>query len=201
MTTNALVASSWREYAPAVQTATVILDPEMPGVSALVSERARLGVDRHDELWDGLLHMSPWPNPRHGAVDASVMLLIGPRGRRSGLVPVTGFNVGDLSHNYRAPDGGLLRTADLAGSDTSVDSAALVWEIVSPGDESWLKFDFYAAHNVAELVIVDPRTREVHWFRLVAGRYERTDRSLLVDLSTSELAAQIDWPPLAQLER
>ncbi len=36
-------------------------------------------------------------------------------------------------------------------------TAALVVEIVSPGDKTWEKLPFYAAHSVDESLIVDPR--------------------------------------------
>ena len=35
-------------------------------------------------------------------------------------------------------------------------TAALVVEVVSPGDETYDKLQFYACHNVDEVLIVDP---------------------------------------------
>lgn len=71
---------------------------------------------------------------------------------------------------------------------------ALVIEIVSPGDETWEKLDFYAAHGVEELLIVDPREKEVSWLGLEAGEYKHLKRSRLIQLTANELAARIDWP-------
>ena len=45
-------------------------------------------------------------------------------------------------------------------------TAALVVEIVSPDDHTWEKLEFYAAHSVDELLIVDPAERRVHWLGL-----------------------------------
>jgi Uma2 family endonuclease len=42
-------------------------------------------------------------------------------------------------------------------------TAALAVEIVSPGDESWEKLPFYAAHKVEQVLIVDPATHTCHW--------------------------------------
>ena len=64
---------------------------------------------------------------------------------------------------------------------------------MSPGDESWLKFDFYAAHGVDEVVIVDGETNTVHWFVLRNGAYEPVDRSELLDLTVAEVTEAIDW--------
>ena len=41
-------------------------------------------------------------------------------------------------------------------------TAELVVEIVLPGDGTWDKLSFYAAHDVGELLIVDPQKGEVH---------------------------------------
>jgi hypothetical protein len=71
-------------------------------------------------------------------------------------------------------------------------SAALVIEIVSPGDDSWKKLPFYAAHHVDEVLIVDPAKRSVDWFGLNDGEYRPIERSTLIDLGPIELAEQID---------
>ena len=74
-------------------------------------------------------------------------------------------------------------------------TAAIVVEVVSPGDESWEKLPFYARQGVDEVLIVDPHTRDVHWLALSEGRFEPIERSTLVDLGPADLAARIDWPP------
>jgi Uma2 family endonuclease len=73
-------------------------------------------------------------------------------------------------------------------------TAALVVEIVSPGDETWDKLPFYAAHHVDEVLILDPDAREVHWLGLNGDRYEPVERSGLIELGAGELARMIDWP-------
>jgi Uma2 family endonuclease len=76
---------------------------------------------------------------------------------------------------------------------TYATTAALVVEIVSPGDETWEKVPFYAAHDVDEVLIVDPTTCDVHWLALDHGSYEPVARSRLIDLGPADLVAQIDW--------
>ena len=73
-------------------------------------------------------------------------------------------------------------------------TAALVVEILSPGDETWKKLPFYAAHRVDEVLIVDPSARVLHWLALKAGGYEPVERSGLIDLGQAELTRLIDWP-------
>ena len=100
------------------------------------------------------------------------------------------FNLGDEG-DYRVPDGGLQQDAS---DRVYYPTAALVIEIVSPGDESWEKLPFYAAHGVGEMLIVDPQQRTVSWLGLEAGEYQHLKRSRLIELGADELAAQIDWP-------
>lgn len=78
--------------------------------------------------------------------------------RRS--APPGEFNLGESEHDYRVPDGGLHRGRP---SGVWLPTAALVVEIVSPGDESWEKLPFYARHWVDEILIVEPHERAVHW--------------------------------------
>jgi Putative restriction endonuclease len=67
-------------------------------------------------------------------------------------------------------------------------------EIVSPGDESWAKLPFYAAHDVDEMLIIDPREHSVAWLGLTDGEYRPIDRGGLIDLGSDHLPGQIDWP-------
>ena len=110
--------------------------------------------------------------------------------RAAGLeVLVQEFALGD-SNDYRVPDGGLHRPG--AGGVWH-PTAALVIEIVSPGDETWDKLAFYAAHHVDEILIIDPPAREVSWLALSGAGYQPIRRSRLVELGVDELAEQIDW--------
>jgi Uma2 family endonuclease len=166
--------------------ATLVLgDP--PELQALRERRRRAGADRHDEVWEGVLHMTPEPSGAHLYVQQQLAELLGPVARAAGLIPgIGGFNLGSET-DYRAPDGGLFR-----GREFGVwhRTAALVLEIVSPRDETWSKLAFYAAHQVDELLIVDPLKRMVDWLALENGEYRPVQRSGLLDLAPVELAAR-----------
>jgi Uma2 family endonuclease len=71
---------------------------------------------------------------------------------------------------------------------------ALVVEIVSPGDETWQKLPFCAAHEVDEVLILEPEERVVHWLGLNGDEYQPIEHSGLIDLGPAELADKIDWP-------
>ncbi len=135
--------------------------------------------------------MNPPPSHEHGMIAQQLAVLLDPLARAIGLEPlVQEFAVGGRD-DYRVPDGGLHRPG---ASGVWHPTAALVIEIVSPGDETWDKLRFYAAHQVDELLIVDPQDRRVHWRALQDGEYRPVERSRLIDLGSSELAERIDWP-------
>jgi hypothetical protein len=73
-------------------------------------------------------------------------------------------------------------------------SAELVVEIVSPGDESRLKYEFYFRMGVAEVVIVDPEHRTVEWFVRDSSGFRPTERGNLLDISATALTELINWP-------
>jgi len=171
---------------------TLVRDPEPIELQRLRERREKLGLDHYDEVWEGVLHMNPPPSGEHQYVLQQLAVLLDPLARRAGLVPlVQVFAVGESRDNYRAPDGGLHRTQPRGVWHAT---AALVIEVVSPGDETWAKLPFYAAHDIDELLIIDPQVRRVHWLALQDGEYKPVQRSSLIELGPAELAQQLTWP-------
>jgi Uma2 family endonuclease len=170
----------------------LVLDPPSAGLEQLLERRRRSGLDRLDEVWEGVLHMVPAPGHAHASVTQQLAELLGPLARTAGLEPTMGeFNLGESEHDFRVPDGGLHRSG---AAGVWHPTAALVVEIVSPGDETWEKLPFYAGHDVDEVLIVDPAEREVHWLALQEGEYRPAKRSGLIELGAQELSERIDWP-------
>jgi Uma2 family endonuclease len=172
---------------------TLVLDPPTAGLDPVLEGRRRSGLDRLDEVWDGVYHMVPAPSHAHAEIAQQLAELLGPAARAAGLRPTMHqFNLGESEADFRVPDGGLHcpHPAELWHP-----TAALVVEIVSPGDESWEKLPFYAAHDVDEVLIVDPQERSVSWLALGGGAYRPIERSELIDLGARELAAKLDWAP------
>lgn len=169
----------------------VVLDPAPVEIGALLERRRRLGLDGRDEMWDGVLHVNPGPHGRHHRIQQQLAVLLGRPTLVAGLIPAMGdFNIGG-EDDYRVPDGGLHRPGP---DEMFYSTAALAVEIVSPGDETWQKLPFYAAHGVDEVLIVDPLERRVHWLGLRGDGYEPIERSALIDHGPARLAEQIDWP-------
>lgn len=168
----------------------VVLAPGAPGVDALLAERRRLGLDAFEEIWEGEYHlMVPGPSGRHGQLDAELLAALRSHAKAAGLTPTTQTNIGTF-HDHRVPDQSYHRGLT---DRTYFDTAALVVEVVSPGDESWQKFDFYAAHGVDEVLIADPDTASLHWFRLVDATYVAVDRSAVLDVDVADVYSEVDW--------
>jgi Uma2 family endonuclease len=170
---------------------TLVLDTASTGFEELLERRRRLGLDSHDEVWDGVLHVSPGPSHAHASVVAQLALVLSTPARAAGLEPTVEFNMGDSDANFRVPDGGLHRPG---AAPMWHPTAALVIEVVSPGDESWEKLPFYAEHGVDELLIVDPQRRSVDWLALGEGGYAAVEHSRLIELGRADLLERIDWP-------
>lgn len=170
---------------------TIVLPDPPPAEFEQLLERRRLtGADRHDEVWKGVLHMAPAAHPRHSQLQLQVIELLREPALAAGLVRLNDFNLGEPD-NYRVPDGGLYAgTPDLLYLPT----AALILEVLSPGDETWGTLPFYATQHVDEIVIVDPDEHTVQWLVLQDGEYLSAPRSEVLDLDVQELAGQIDWP-------
>jgi hypothetical protein len=65
---------------------------------------------------------------------------------------------------------------------------------VSPDDEPYAKFDFYAAHGVEDIIIGDPQDRAVRCFRVDGARYTEARGSRLLVVDSNEMTAGITWP-------
>jgi Uma2 family endonuclease len=172
---------------------TLVLDPPTAGLEPLLVGRRRSGLDRLDEVWESVYHMVPAPNYSHAVIESQLHLLLGPIARAAGLTMSGRCNLGEDDHDFRVPDSALHRPG---AQGTWHPTAALVVEIVSPGDETWEKLPFYAAHRVDEVLIVDPWERSVSWLALEDGEYRPIERSGLIDLGARGLAEHLDWPPI-----
>ena len=168
---------------------TLVLGEPPPVLASLILERQRLGLDTHDEIWDGDYHMSPAPSRRHADIVGQLHLFLGFRARTLGLRNTSDFNLG-VSGNFRVPDLGFFRDR---GQEVWVATAAIVVEVRSPDDESYQKFDFYFERGVEEILIVDLVTQDVQWFARGESEFESTEASLLLGFSNADIAEALEW--------
>ena len=142
-----------------------------------LDERARLGHDRWDEVWEGVLHMVPPPSFVHQKVGSKLIAFLAPLLERRGieLFYETGlFRPGAGGKDYRVPDLMFLqaeRELDLARPHGIEGAPLSVLELRSPDDESYEKLSFYAGLGVREVIVLEPTTRLVEIFRLAGATY------------------------------
>jgi Uma2 family endonuclease len=149
---------------------TVVLadpDPEW------LAERSRLGIDRRDEVWDGVLHVPPSPTTAHQELAFELHTVLRPIAKSFGLRIIQELTVFDPTkgeRNYRTAD--LVIAAPINVSERGIEGhAEVVIEILSPNDESRNKFEFYAARQISEYWLLDPRTREIEVYVLRGDTY------------------------------
>ena len=161
-------------------------------LDAIIGQRHALGHDRFDEVWEGEYRVVPGPAFRHARVDSDLQAALRPLARAVGLTCAAQFNLG-APHDYRVPDQGYVRGTPRG---THIPTAEIVVEVLSPGDRTYDKFGFFAAHQVREIVIADPETAtvEIHLLGDHGLDYTRTDVSAVLGVDAAALAAAIDWP-------
>src|SRR5687768_9282885 len=162
--------------------ALVVLDPSIE--ERLKAEREASGLDRYDEVWEGVYMMVPLANNEHQNLQSRLTAAIQNAVGWDQPVEIdAGANVSDReddwTHNYRIPDvvavfpGGAARNCGThwcGGPDFCA-------EIASPGDRSRDKLAFYAGIGVRELLLVDRDPWSLELYRLGAGRLQPVGRS------------------------
>jgi hypothetical protein len=76
----------------------------------MLDGRRRSGLDRFDEVWEGVYHIVPGPCGAHGLVEWQLARLLGQLAEQAGLHAGGQFNLGESEEDFRVPDGGLHRT-------------------------------------------------------------------------------------------
>jgi Uma2 family endonuclease len=172
-----------------------------------LAHRRRLGLDRYDEMWEGVLHMTPAPDYEHQRIKAKLhtfldnLLSRHPRGLIA--LEVNVFNDASSEPDYRIPDLSFLssRRESLMGRDGIHGGPDAVIEIRSPEDETYEKFPFFASLGVREVVVIhrDSKRPEIH--RLAAGTFAQAaaDSSGWVASETMGIRMRASDPEPAKL--
>ncbi len=136
-----------------------ILDPAL--AKQLIAERQSLGLDKYDEVWDGVYVMSPLADDEHQRIATFIsgVLSVLIQWTRRGEVR-QGINLSDRPHDwtksFRVPDVAVFFPTGegvchgsfwTGGPDFAV-------EIVSEGEDPYAKFEFYGRLRTRELLLV-----------------------------------------------
>jgi Uma2 family endonuclease len=150
------------------------------------AERREHGIDKYDEVWDGVYVMSPLADDEHqdlvGEFDSLLRTIVA----RAGLGKVRpGVNVSDRDDdwksNYRIPD-----VAVFLANTTAINRGThwqggpdFAIEITSAEDRTREKLPFYATVGVRELLLVDRSPWALELYGSREGRLALLGRSTL----------------------
>ena len=172
----------------------VLFQRQTPEVEQWLVDRRAKGQDIRDEVWEGVyVVMAPAPSFGHGRLVMQLGSLLGSAVAAAGFELANAVNIGD-EQDYRIPDLAIVDQATVGGDGVWLRSAVLVAEIRSPGEAHDEKLAFYLAHDVAEVVLIDPARRTVRWLAAADGTWRETDTSAALGVSVSEIADLIRWP-------
>jgi hypothetical protein len=144
----------------------------------ILSWRKQTGAERFDEMWEGVLHMTPSPNLDHQDFEWALETWLrthwaAPLGNRVHH-QINVASVGGWPNDYRIPDLVLL-TSDRFFIDRNEyfnGAPTVVVEIHSPDDESYEKLPFYAKIGVGEVWIIERDTKTPAVYLLQNGEYK-----------------------------
>jgi Uma2 family endonuclease len=143
-----------------------------------LARRKLTGVDRWDEMWEGVLHMAPAPSREHQRILDDLIVFLRPlltkRGRGTLQSGINVFDEASPKENYRIPDLTFVaagRESVLAEDGTRGGGPDAVIEVRSPGDESYDKLPFFASLGVREVIVIDRDTKRPEIFRLAGSQY------------------------------
>lgn len=156
-----------------------------------LKERRERGQDGRDEVWEGEYRVAPNAPVEHALVAYEVKVVLSGRAREARLRGCDEFNLGSRD-DFRVPDGGWLR--EDAARSLYMPTAEVVLEVLSPEDETFAKFPFYARHGVGELLVAHPVERWVRCWALRGQAYEEVDRSERLDVAMTTVVAEVRWP-------
>jgi Uma2 family endonuclease len=161
--------------------ATLVCDATIE--ERLLAERAASGADRYDEVWEGVYVMAPMPNDEHQQIVNRLAAIFQEVIDWPGLGHVRpGVNISDRkedwTQNYRVPDVAVfLETGSAENCDAFwFGGPDFAVEIVSPGDQSREKMEFYGRVGARELLLIDREPWELHLMRLQGERLVTADR-------------------------
>jgi Uma2 family endonuclease len=143
-----------------------------------LAHRRLTGIDRFDEMWEGILHMAPAPAYEHQRIVTGLLMFLGrlceSDGRGTLTVQINVF--GDTavpSQDYRIPDLTFVAAGreQVLAADGARGGPDAVIEVRSPGDETYDKLPFFARLGVREVIVIDRDSKRTEIYRLAGTQY------------------------------
>lgn len=132
------------------------------------------------ELFDGSLHVTPAPTPRHQKISRRLANALDDSAEAAGLQVLEAVNVRLGPRRIIIPDVALAQ-ADIDLDELVIDATRVrfVCEILSPSNSTTdkvLKAHYYASAGIPWYLLVDPRSGELSLYGLDGDKY--TERSV-----------------------
>lgn len=148
---------------------TVLVEEEL--LEAMIAKRKEQGIDRYDEVWEGVYVMPSTPSSTHQDLVIAFLDVLIPivRHEKRGRI-FAGMNVSDRTDwkaNFRVPD-----IVVVLKNGRAIDCGTYLFggpdfliEIESPSDDVNAKLPFYGSIGVRELLIIHRDRRTLRLFR------------------------------------
>lgn len=137
--------------------------------------RERTGADRFDEMWQGVLHMTPSPGFKHQTCASRILSFFlevwCPRTAGAAVMQVNVSTPERWDQDYRIPDVSVMMPDRVPDAEAMFVRPNVVFEIRSPGDETYEKLPFYAAVGIEAVVVVERDTKAVQVFAVTGGDF------------------------------
>jgi len=160
-------------------------------------------VDRI-ELWDGDLHVSPNPAPRHNRVVRRLANALDPGAQARQLSVDTEINVHLKTGRIVIPDLAITSDIDIDDPLVPADAIMLVCEVVSPSNattDKVLKMHYYAEAGIPWYLLVEHKTTALRLYRREGLKYLLHDEAepgqvlRLTEPVTAEIRPESLLPP------
>ena len=145
------------------------------GLPEVLRLRKQTGAERFDEMWDGVLHMPPAPSFDHQDTASGICSFFrevwAPRTSGVAVVQTNVSTPDRWDRDYRIPDVAVMTREARPDPGAVYVLPTVVFEVRSPGDETFEKLSFYAAVGVRAVVIVERDTKAVQVFTLAGDSF------------------------------
>ncbi|HEX5206044.1 MAG TPA: Uma2 family endonuclease [Actinoplanes sp.] len=126
------------------------------------------------ELFDGSLHVSPGPTPRHQMISRFLANSLDPGAEAAGFLVFEAVNVRLTPSRIPIPD--LVVATEIDVDELVIDASdvRLVCEITSPSNASTdkvLKRHYYAEAGIPWYLLIDTKVRALRLYRLDGNKY------------------------------
>lgn len=163
---------------------------------AFLDERHAAGRDRWDYWSEGRLVLANAPSRRHKRIVDFLHNAMWPIADGLGLIFSHEVNVGTDQRESRIPDACVYAPDTPMASPEFFATLLMAIEVLSPGEESMAKVEFYSRHGVQEYLEVDPSTQRALLLRLAPSGPEPVGRSSILGVTVEQMTSLIRWDAL-----